>query len=256
MPNAPWGVDSLHAARRVLVVQQVANEPPGTLTAALAAAGTVTRVLHPYAGERVPRRADALAGLVLLGGPMAVYAQAAHPFLTDELRLVDAALARGVPVLGVCLGSQLLAHALGAVVRPGGTDETGWLPVTFTPAAHADPVAGPLARAPGPFVPFHQHGDVFDLPAGATALARSAATAHQAYVATGAGGAPAYGLLFHAEVDAALVATLLAEDGERARAAGGEPGQMGAEAPARLAALTPLAAGLFARWAALLEPGA
>lgn len=112
-------------AGRVLVVQQVANEPPGTLLPALAAAGVDARVLHPYAGDPVPRTADALGGLVLLGGPMAVYERHAHPFLADELRLVDRALERGIPVLGVCLGAQLLAHALGADVRPGGTVEFG-----------------------------------------------------------------------------------------------------------------------------------
>lgn len=243
-------------APHVLVVQQVANEPASTLGAALAAAGAHTRVLHAYAGEPVPRSADALAGLVLLGGPMAVYEQPRYPFLADELRLLDAALAGGVPVLGICLGSQLLAHALGAAVRPSGTVEMGWLPVTWTRGGHDDPVTGPLARTPGPFVPFHQHGDVFDLPAGATALAHSAATVHQAYVAAGAGSAPAYGLLFHAEVDAPLVATMLAEFGDGARAAGADPDRMAAEAPGRLAALAPQAAGLFARWAALRRPRA
>jgi GMP synthase-like glutamine amidotransferase len=239
-------------APRVLVVQQVANEPAGTLGDALAAAGATVRVLRPFDGEPVPPSADALDGLVLLGGPMAVYEQGAYPFLTAELRLLASALAAGVPVLGVCLGSQLLAHALGAEVRPSGTVEMGWLPVTFEPAAVDDPVVGPLARGGEPFVPFHQHGDVFDLPAGATALARSARTRLQAFVARGAGGAPAYGLLFHAEVDAPLVATMVAEFGGGARAAGADPGRMRDEAPARLAALAPRAAATFARWAALL----
>ena len=240
--------------REILVVQQVANEPPGTLLPALAAAGARARVLHPYAGEPLPRLAstrDAIGGLVLLGGPMAVYEQGAHPFLVDELHLVEQALAGGVPVLGICLGAQLLAHVLGAAVRPSGSVEMGWLPVTLTAAGRADAVLGPLAVAEA-FVPFHQHGDVFALPAGATGLARSAQTEHQAFVAAGAGGAAAYGVLFHPEVDAALVETMLAEFGADAAAAGWDVGAMRREAPAQLARLAPQATGMFARWVRLV----
>ena len=241
----------------MLVVQQVVNEPPGTLVPALAAAGVGTRVLHPYAGQAVPHTAGALdgyTGVVLLGGPMAVYEQAAHPFLIDELRLVARALADGVPVLGICLGAQLLAHALGAAVRPGGSVEMGWLPVTLTDAGRADPVLGPLAGddadagGADAFVPFHQHGDVFDVPAGATLLARSERTAHQAFVTRGAGGAAAYGVLFHPEVDGPLVETMLAEFGAEAREAGWDVEAMRRAAPARLAALAPHATGVFTRW--------
>jgi len=119
----------------------------------------------------------------------------AYPRLAEEVTWLEECVARGVPVLGVCLGAQLLARALGSTVAPAPAREIGFAPIEIT--ARADPVVGPLAPTA---VVLHWHGEVFDLPASARALARSAATEVQAFRA-----ASAWGLLFHAEADTALI---------------------------------------------------
>jgi GMP synthase (glutamine-hydrolysing) len=116
------------------------------------------------------------------------------PHLRDEQRLIEAALAGGVPVLGVCLGSQLLAATLGARVYPGKAKEIGWLSIDLRDDATSDSL---FASAPRTFGALHWHGDVFDLPRGAVSLARSTLTEHQAF----RHGDAAHGLLFHLEAD-------------------------------------------------------
>lgn len=141
-------------------------------------------------------------GAVFMGGPMSVDDTARHPRLAEEIEWLREAVEAELPVLGVCLGSQLLARALGAEVAPGPAKEIGFAPVEVLEAG--DPVIGPLAPATSVL---HWHGEVFDLPPGATALARSEATKIQAFRA----GTSAWGLLFHAEGDSALVERWLAE---------------------------------------------
>ena len=139
-----------------------------------------------------------LAGLVVMGGPMNVD-DPSHPGLAAERRLIRAAVDADVPVLGVCLGMQLLARALGASVHPGHGAEVGFGPVQVVAT---DPVLGPLG--PEPTV-LHWHSDAADLPTGATVLARSDITPVQAFRA-----GSALGLQFHVEVDHALLDRWLA----------------------------------------------
>jgi len=115
--------------------------------------------------------------LVVLGGPIAVYDEACYPFLVDELRLIEARLAAGRPIVGLCLGAQLIARALGARVHanPAGK-EIGWSPLRLTAAGAASALAG-LGESPV----LHWHGDIFELPEGATLLASTAITPHQAF---------------------------------------------------------------------------
>jgi GMP synthase (glutamine-hydrolysing) len=155
------------------------------------------RLCHPYRGEPLPTLEE-LAGLVVMGGPMGVSDTAEHPYLAGELELLAGAVAAGLPVLGVCLGAQLLAAALGARVYRGEHAEIGPGSVTLTAAGRADPVLG--AGAGGELPVIHWHQDTFELPAGATLLASSALYPHQAFRA----GARAYGLQFHVEVDREL----------------------------------------------------
>ena len=154
---------------------------------------------------------DSIGGAVVMGGPMSANDISAYPRLAEEVTWLEECVARGVPVLGVCLGAQLLARALGSTVAPAPAREIGFAPIEIT--ARADPVVGPLAPTA---VVLHWHGEVFDLPPSAVRLARSPATEVQAFRA-----GCAWGLLFHAEADAALIEHWLREPtmAEEARAA-------------------------------------
>jgi GMP synthase (glutamine-hydrolysing) len=119
--------------------------------------------------------------LVVLGGPMGVYETAEYPFLQEELHLIKTRIDKGLPTLGICLGAQLIAAAMGARVYPGGVKEIGWASVTITPDGQRSPLAA-LQQTQGiaPSV-LHWHGDTFDLPAGATLLASTETYRHQAF---------------------------------------------------------------------------
>jgi GMP synthase (glutamine-hydrolysing) len=120
--------------------------------------------------------ADQASLLVILGGPIGVYEDDQYPFLLDELALIRRRLARGQPILGICLGAQLIARATGARVYPAPAKEIGWSAVTLTEAGRR----GPLAALQGVAV-LHWHGDTFDLPVGATCLASTTHCANQAF---------------------------------------------------------------------------
>jgi len=196
----------------VVVLQHVAVEGPGRIANALDRAGRDWRVVRLYDREPAPTSAHGLDGLVVMGGPMGVGDVEAHPHLADEKALITSCLDAGLPVLGVCLGAQLLAASLGASVRAGESIELGWQEVTLTADGRHDPVLGRLPRR---FAPLHWHGDVFDLPPGATALAWSEQTPVQAFRYHAA-----YGLLFHLEAHAPQVAAMAEEFPEDVQAAG------------------------------------
>ncbi|MBF0190732.1 MAG: glutamine amidotransferase [Magnetococcales bacterium] len=116
--------------------------------------------------------------LVVLGGPIGVYEEETYPFITAELALLEKRLAADRPTLGICLGAQMMAKALGARVYSGPVKEIGWQPLTITPAGMASPVRHLTADKTSML---HWHGDTFDLPHGATLLASSANYAQQAF---------------------------------------------------------------------------
>jgi len=182
---------------RALVVQHVAAEPPNLIAVALEAAGVGLDVVRTDRGDPVPVDAERFSAVVVMGGPMSVSDAGRLEHLRHETRLVESALRHGIPMLGVCLGSQILAHVLGARVAPAGFLELGWLPVVLTPDAASDPLLG---ACPPRFTALHWHGDAFDLPRGAVHLARSDRTAAQAFRH-----GRAWGLLFHLEADAEQV---------------------------------------------------
>src|SRR5215471_17704730 len=185
---------------RALVLQHVAVEGPGTLAPYLEARGWQLETVALYEGARLPEDAQGYQAVIVMGGPMGVYDEAAYPFLHDEHRFLTRVLEQSVPLLGICLGSQLLAKALGARVYRNPQKEIGWYIVDLTPAGAADPLFAGLAS---PVPVFQWHGDAFDLPVGAIALASSPLCAHQAFRY----GDRVYGLLFHLELTPAIIHT-------------------------------------------------
>jgi GMP synthase (glutamine-hydrolysing) len=228
--------------KRVLVVQHEPFEGPGTLVEALSACEL--RLVAPYAGERVPEAPDA-DGLVVLGGGMGVYEADRYPFLRDDMRLFRAAVQAGMPVLGICLGSQLLAAALGGAVGKAPRKEIGWHGVQLEGGAATDAL---FADAPRRFTAFHWHGDAFTLPEGAVPLAGSTMTPLQAFRA----GPRAWGIQFHLETNAQVLGAMLDTGEADLRDAGADAAQIRARAAKELPALRDLALSVFGRWATLL----
>jgi GMP synthase (glutamine-hydrolysing) len=181
----------------LLAIQHVPWEGPHRILDACGALHVQT--VKPLAGQPLPPHGE-VAGAVVMGGSMNVDEVERFPALVAEREWLAEAARRALPVLGICLGAQLLARALGAEVRVGEGSEIGFAPVEVSDPD--DPVLGGLAPSTDVL---HWHGDVFDLPDGAQPLASSARTEHQAFRVGNA-----WGVLFHPEADLALVEAWLA----------------------------------------------
>jgi GMP synthase (glutamine-hydrolysing) len=232
--------------REVIVLQHADREGPGLLGELLAEQGVALRVLRPDQGEAVPASLGEAAGLVILGGAMGVNETETFPFLRDEMRLISSAVEAGRAVLGICLGSQLIAAALGAEVSPNFAQEIGWIQVALRPEGREDPVLQPL---PQRFIPLQWHGDIFSLPNGAVSLARSAVSEHQAFRV----GSRVYGLLFHLEMTPELLRDMVQSDLDALAAEGVDGQMMLSRADELCAVLRPAAREVFRRWIALLQ---
>jgi GMP synthase (glutamine-hydrolysing) len=204
-----------------LVLRHVAFEGPGVLADLLPDYGFETRICE-IGVDLFP--ADEIAAcdlLIVLGGPIGVYETEAYPFLVDELAAIGARLRAKKPILGLCLGAQLMASALGAKVAPGPAKEIGYAPLTLTEEGRASP----LAALEGLNV-LHWHGDGFDIPAGGRNLAFTSVCPHQAFALE----SHALGLQFHVEVEpATLEAWLIGHAVELAKA-GIDPRKIRAQA--------------------------
>lgn len=163
---------------RLIVLQHVPFEGSGHIANWARARGHSLAVCHLYAGDPPPRL-DLFDALAVLGGPMGVHDEAEHSWLRAEKVCLENAIAAGKPLVGVCLGAQLLAQVLGAQVEKNAEREIGWFPITLTAEALG---AGYCDGLPERFTAFHWHGDRFDIPAGAVQLARSAACDSQAFL--------------------------------------------------------------------------
>ncbi len=182
-----------------LVWQHMAHKGPGTFGELLAVRGWDVRVVDVTRAADVGPDAETADLLLILGGPMAVYQREGHPFLPAEIDLSARRLAEDRPTLGICLGAQVMAAALGARVHSGAPREIGWFPLEPEAWTGRDKEAwGFTARSS---TVLHWHGDTFDLPDGARLLAGSAITPNQGFRF----GRNGYALQFHLEVPAAEI---------------------------------------------------
>ncbi|MFQ3242109.1 MAG: GMP synthase-like glutamine amidotransferase [Lentimonas sp.] len=160
---------------KILCLKHIAFEGPGTFALWAQARGHELTIESVYQNKPLPSP-DTFDALLVMGGPMNIYEDAIYPWLTKEKSYIRSAIAAGKHVIGVCLGAQLIAHALGAKVTAGSQKEIGWFPIQPSPDC---PAALPL---PDQLRVLHWHGDTFDIPQGAQSIAHSAACAHQGFL--------------------------------------------------------------------------
>jgi GMP synthase (glutamine-hydrolysing) len=198
----------------VLIIQHEAGEGPGTIEEEVIRAGHKVRRVRIDQGDKVPDEVGVMGGLVVMGGSMGVGDQGKLSHLKDEIALLKQFHKAEKPILGICLGAQLLAAALGSEVGAG-VQEIGWFPVRKLPDAFKDPV---LRRLPENFPALMWHGDHFALPKGAVHLLSTDKCACAAF----RHGKKAYGLVPHLEMTAAMVDEMVASSRKKLESVGVE----------------------------------
>jgi GMP synthase (glutamine-hydrolysing) len=227
---------------KMWVLQHHPVEDLGRIAEALEGAGLEWQYVRVFDRVFIPKNMEGADGLIVMGGPESVYQLDRYPYLRDEMRLLECALRDNKPILGVCLGAQLLAAVLGASVRRAQAREIGWYAVRLSEAADHDRLMKGLPRE---FVAAHWHSDIFDLPDGATALASSEKTAVQAFRY----GDKAHGLLFHAEITEERIRRLVNEFAEELKRVGVDGYDYIAQTPKYMPDLAEIGAKIFSRWA-------
>ncbi len=232
----------------ILVFQHVAHEHLGELAPTLKQEGLVPTYIRSYQDDLWDVDWEHLGhpeGLIIMGGPQS--ANDDLPYLRHELRLIETALRLEKPILGICLGSQLIVKALGARVYPGDRKEIGWYDLQLNDAAKEDPL---FAEWPALGPMFQWHGETFDLPRNAQCLAASDLYPHQAYRY----GDRVYGLQFHPEMTLEMVTQWLqlGHDEIESAALPQSSEEILAAAPQQLKKISPLVQQLAKAWAGLL----
>jgi GMP synthase (glutamine-hydrolysing) len=186
---------------RTYVIRHVAFEDLGIWNAPLATRSSI-RYLQAGVDDLSRCMTDEPDLLVVLGGPIGVYESDQYPFIDDELKIIRHRLEQKLPLLGICLGAQLIAATAGARVYPSGVKEIGWGPIQLTGLGQASCLKH---LASSDYTVLHWHGDTFDLPPGAQLLASTSLVKHQAFTL----GHNVLALQFHAEADPRTIDTWL-----------------------------------------------
>lgn len=188
----------------VLVFQHEPEEGLGTFAHILEEQKVGFHYIYLFRDEIPTESWDEVRALIVLGGSMGVYEEEKYPFLKWEKSIIRTAVKNGIPLLGICLGAQLIASATGAQVYQGNFQEIGWYPISMTLEGEMDPLLG---HVPNQAIVFQWHGDSFDLPKGAHRLASSVYYPNQAFRM----GKNVYGLQFHLEITPSVVERWLDE---------------------------------------------
>jgi GMP synthase (glutamine-hydrolysing) len=183
---------------RILVLQNDPISPAGTVEERLRAAGAELEVIKPLHGDPLPSKHDGYGGAVVLGGAMSANDDDKHPALAPMRQLLCDFHAADKPLLGICLGSQILSRCFGGQVRPHTLVEFGYTPLTFTDEGRRDPL---LSGLPNPQWIMQYHEDTFEVPAGGVRLMAGEACANQAFRV----GRATYGFQCHFEATADLI---------------------------------------------------
>jgi len=188
----------------LLILQHNDLSAPGLIETVAGAHERNVHIIRPDVADTVPETADDAWAVVVLGGDMAAWDEAKFPWIKDEVKLLAACIAAGTPVLGICLGAQLVARAAGARNYKGGMPEIGWYPVDLEDSGKSDPL---FAGVPPQFKIWQWHTDTFDLPEGAVHLASSRLFPNQAFRI----GKAVYGVQFHPEKTGAIIERAMVE---------------------------------------------
>jgi GMP synthase-like glutamine amidotransferase len=191
---------------KVLVIMHNESEGPGTLGDYLESIGANIHIARLYAGDHLPKNLRDFNAIVTMGGPMNVYEEEKYPFLREETIFLQQAIVKGFPILGICLGAQMIAKASGASVYKAPAKELGWSNVSLTEAGRRDILFRGL---PKKLKVFQWHEDTFDLPTGGLLLATSNECPNQAFRYRNA-----YGLQFHVEVTRKILLDWFADSQE------------------------------------------
>ena len=230
--------------KKAVVIQHVPHEGLGIIEGELSKKGILNvEYVRVYQNDRVPRRLKEDSSLIVMGGPMGAYEDDIYPFIKDELYLIESALKSDAPVLGVCLGSQLMARAAGAKVYKGKTKEIGWYKLYLTEEGEKDRL---LLGFPREMDVFQWHGDTFDVPENAVLLAKSKLFPNQLLRI----GKRAYALQFHLEVTEKMIMEWLSvSEGELKELKGAvDPAAIKKETPLKISTLKRRGETFFSRF--------